>query len=219
MSSAKQELSPLGQTILAWMRREGLSLSAAAGVCQISPAGLKKNMQRGHQPEHRTLQKIAQGMGIAVERVESLARGEDSTPPERDLVLIPRYGVEASAGLGTFVEGEPVEGLLALSRDLVRGSLHAQPQQLSALYVKGDSMEPLLRAGDVAVIDHGQAHDHTDGTYVLRINGSLLIKSLQWLPGTKLRVKSENPAYESYIVDPTDEVDIIGRVVWAGRKF
>ncbi|WP_218081963.1 S24 family peptidase [Anthocerotibacter panamensis] len=220
-----QNLSPLGREILSWMRSQGLSLNAAATLCRISAAGLKKNMLAGHQAEHRTLQKIAQGMAVPIERVEALARGSGVVGVEegddtRDLVMIPRYAVEASAGSGTFVEDEQVEGVLALNREMIRGELHARPGQLVALYVKGDSMEPVLRAGDVAVIDQGQAHERTDGIYVVRINGSLLIKSLQWLPGGRLKVKSENPAYETYVVNPTqDEVHIVGRVVWAGRKF
>lgn len=212
------ELSALGQAISEWMRREGLSLNSAAEICKLSAQGLKKNMLCGHRPEHRTLQKIAQGMGLAIEKIEALARGEDL--PIQDLVLIRQYNLEASAGPGTFIESEPMAGLIALSRDMVRGTLHAQPDKLSALYVKGDSMEPQLRAGDMVVIDHGQTRERTDGIYVLRIDGSLLIKSLQWLPGGKLRVKSENLAYESYTVDPLqDEVHVIGRVVWVGRKL
>lgn len=215
----EQKLSPLGQEILAWMRRQGLSLSSAAQHCHISPAGLKKNMQSGHQAGHQTLQKIAQGMGMAIERVEALARGQGTDDPD-DMVMIPQYGVEASAGRGGLLDTEDVEGILALNRGLVRSALHAQPEYLSALYVRGDSMEPMLRAGDVAVIDHSQAKERTDGVYVLRLDGTLLIKSLQWLPGGKLRVKSENPAYEPYQIDPRqEEIQIIGRVVWAGRKF
>jgi len=218
----EQDFSPLGQAILSWMRAQGLSLNSAAQRCQISPAGLKKNMQKGHQAEHRTLQKIARGMGVAIERIEALARGQGAEQEEAnpDLVMIPRYGVEASAGRGTLLETEEVEDILALNRGLVRSELHAQPEHLSALYVRGDSMEPMLRAGDVAVIDHSQAQERTDGVYVLRLDGTLLIKNLQWLPGGKLRVKSENSAYEPYVVDPREaEIQIIGRVVWAGRKF
>jgi phage repressor protein C with HTH and peptisase S24 domain len=221
MSQIPKDLSPLGQTIQAWMRHQGLSLNSAAELCKISPAGLKKNMFTGHQSEHRTLQKIAQGMGMPIEKIEALARGQAQAEEEnQDLVMIPRYAAEASAGRGAFLEAEEVEGVLALNRGLVRSELHAQPDQLSALYIRGDSMEPMLRSGDVAVIDHSQVQERTDGVYVLRINGSLLVKSLQWLPGGRLRVKSENPAYESYTVDPREEeVHMIGRVVWAGRKF
>ncbi len=224
MSREWSNISPLGQMLQTWMRQEGYSLKATAERCQISAAGLKKNMLLGHQAEHKTLQKIAQGIGIPIEQIEALARGQavlsmSQEDTSADMVMIPRYALEASAGRGAFTDEEQVEDILALSLDFVRGVLHTQPDHLSALYVRGDSMEPLLRAGDMAVIDHAN-RERTDGMYVLRINGTLLIKSLQWLPGGRLRVKSENLAYEAYTVDPGHEdISIIGRVVWAGRKF
>jgi phage repressor protein C with HTH and peptisase S24 domain len=56
--------------------------------------------------------------------------------------------------------------------------------------------------------------------YVLRIDGQLIVKRVQRIPGSMLRVSSTNPAYEPFTINldnvPTD-FDIVGKVVWYGR--
>jgi len=51
---------------------------------------------------------------------------------------------------------------------------------------------------------------------------ALLVKRLQFLPEGALMVTSDNPAYQPFRVslkEQGDEFSIIGRVVWAGRRF
>ena len=84
-------------------------------------------------------------------------------------------------------------------------------------------MEPTLRPGDVILIDRRQATDvPRDGIYVIRIGDTLLVKRIQRLPGKRVKVKSDNAAYEPFELDlhqQNGEIDIIGRVVWAGRRM
>ena len=52
-----------------------------------------------------------------------------------------------------------------------------------------------------------------DGVFVLRLNGALRIKRLQWLADGRLRISSDNPIYETEYVDPNtppDDFAIIG---------
>lgn len=70
------------------------------------------------------------------------------------------------------------------------------------------------------VKDHGKMIQ--DGIYVIRLKGTLLVKRLQRLPGNILKIISDNHSYEPYSIDLTKEhrdFAIIGRVVWAGRRF
>ena len=83
-------------------------------------------------------------------------------------------------------------------------------------------MEPTLRAGDVLLIDAYDAKGvPRDSIYVLRIDDSVLVKRLQKLPGGRIQVSSDNPAYQSFTLEPKDEarsVAIIGRVIWVGKR-
>jgi len=56
------------------------------------------------------------------------------------------------------------------------------------------------------------------------MDGALLVKQLQWLPGGVLKVMSRNEAHEAFTlklieIGNGDGIAIIGRVVWACRRF
>lgn len=59
-----------------------------------------------------------------------------------------------------------------------------------------------------------------EGIYVIRTDSQLLVKRVQRLPGSQLRISSTNPAFEPFVIDldniPSD-FDVVGKVVWYGR--
>lgn len=85
-------------------------------------------------------------------------------------------------------------------------------------------MEPDLRAGDIILIDHTDTTARREGIYVIRMDNALLVKQLQRLPGGTVKVMSRNPAYEPFTVaiaslEEHNGFAVIGRVVWACRRF
>jgi len=136
---------------------------------------------------------------------------------------IPLYNVAAAAGSGAEVDREFVVDFLAFKAEWIRVQLGLSPQDLYLIHVNGESMEPTLRPGDTILIDHRAANEFpSDGIYVLRMNNTLLVKRLQMLPGSVIKVTSDNPAYEPFTLDlkqSASEVGIIGRVVWCGRRM
>lgn len=172
--------------------------------------------------------------------MEWLATGEGEMRPEEatpkggagnlvqesgaDYARIPLYDVRAAAGFGAVVEQEQVIDSLAFKREWIERALHANPSDLYLIYVDGESMEPTLRPGDVILVNSRSAQAvPRDGIYVMRMDDTILVKRLQRLPGRRVKVTSDNNAYESFELDldngHTDNVSIIGRVVWAGRRM
>lgn len=144
--------------------------------------------------------------------------------PTAGYVYIPLYDVRAAAGSGSLVEDEHVVDVLAFKEDWIRQELRAAPNDLRLIFVEGDSMEPDLRAGDIVLIDTTDTTARREGIYVIRMDGALLVKQLQRLPGGVLKVLSRNPAYEPFTVtvaqlEERDGFTVIGRVVWACRRF
>jgi phage repressor protein C with HTH and peptisase S24 domain len=82
---------------------------------------------------------------------------------------------------------------------------------------KGDSMEPTIQDGAPVVIDTSDAgrRVQTGRIYALSIDGELLLKRLDKLPGGVLRVRSDNsaPMYAPFELSEA-AVAIIGRAVW-----
>ena len=59
-----------------------------------------------------------------------------------------------------------------------------------------------------------------DGIYVLRRDDALLVKRIAPSPASRrIMIKSDNSSYPSWPDCAIDEVDIIGRVVWVGRRL
>ena len=81
-------------------------------------------------------------------------------------------------------------------------------------------MMPTLSDGDDILVDRGDAGDRLrDGIYVIRIDDALNVKRLAVNPaGRSVAVRSDNPAYPSWPDVPAARVDVIGRVIWVGRK-
>lgn len=143
--------------------------------------------------------------------------------------LLPLYNVAAAAGHGAVVEHEEIVTYVPFPKDWIYNWLHANPSDLYFIYVQGDSMEPVLRAGEAILVNRNCSHAQYDGVFVLIMDGTLLVKRLQSLPGGRVRVSSDNPAYQPFEVRKSslypedqaggDGLAIIGRVVWAGRRM
>lgn len=93
--------------------------------------------------------------------------------------------------------------------------------RLAVIEVDGDSMEPALRSGDTVLVDQTQAQPgRKDGMYVLNKDGDLQVKRVSAHPVTgRYTIKSDNPAYESWSDIEPDAIDIVGRVIWVGRRL
>lgn len=136
-------------------------------------------------------------------------------PPYIDLsstncAYIPLYDVPVSAGHGSFFDEENIIQRIPFDTEwLDREGLDAE--KLACLPIKGDSMSPGLKTSDIVLIN--LTHQRGDGVFVLRLNGALRIKRLQWLADGRLRISSDNPIYETEYVDPAsppDDFAIIG---------
>ncbi|BAK76458.1 transcriptional regulator [Pseudogulbenkiania sp. NH8B] len=137
-----------------------------------------------------------------------------------DFVFIPHFNLKAAAAHGSATDGEKPVFSMAFRRYWVEHYLRADPKDLSVLSVKGDSMEGVLNDRDAILVNHTDNEPGT-GLYVLRLDGDLIVKRVQRIPGGRLKVLSANEAYEPFEVDlnkPTDDFAIIGRVVWYGRQ-
>lgn len=141
-----------------------------------------------------------------------------SLPDPDAYCYVPLYDVYASAGHGSLIDDEPVIDRLAFKCDWLKGEMGLNPENCCLIHVTGDSMEPTLHNKDVVMLDRTHTIYMSDGVYCLRLDGGLLVKRLQRINAQQLEVISDNPVYRPYPLN-TSDVKIIGRVVWAGKRF
>ncbi|MET1756758.1 S24 family peptidase [Novosphingobium sp. RD2P27] len=131
-------------------------------------------------------------------------------------VEIPRLPLQASAGPGADVSGEDAIGSFRFSQRWLRDQ-GLQPHWLSAIAVRGDSMEPTLRDGDEILVDRNR-RSLRDGIHVVRLDGALLVKRLDTSRPDRIALLSDNTAYPPIECAP-DQLDLIGRVVWKSGRL
>ena len=153
---------------------------------------------------------------------ESLLGGPAAQPRSAEgLIAIPRFDIQASAGPGSFAGGERPIAHLGFDERFLKQLCSARPSDLSVIRVRGDSMFPTLADGDDIMVDRSLAGTKVqDGIYVLRRDDTLAVKRIAVHPGSKkLTISSDNPAYPTWPECDPHDVDVVGRVVWAGRKI
>lgn len=141
--------------------------------------------------------------------------------PVVELVQIPILEVEASAGHGALAELEAKSAQFGFDEGWLRKLTASNASKLSIIKVTGDSMEPTLNDGDEVMVDlaDGQARLR-DGIYVLRMDDALNVKRVAIEPkGRQISVVSDNPAYPSWNGLERRTINIVGRVLWFGRKL
>jgi SOS-response transcriptional repressor LexA len=138
----------------------------------------------------------------------------------RPMALVPMLGIGASAGPGALVGEEVPEAHVSFETAWLR-KLGSNPDSLSIIRVTGDSMSPTLADADDILVDRADNSGRLrDGIYVLRMDDTLLVKRLAVNPVARtLTIKSDNPAYPVWSDCKPDSVDVIGRVIWVGRKL
>ena len=94
-------------------------------------------------------------------------------------------------------------------------------KSLSLIRVQGDSMVPTLSDGDEILVDRADAASRLrDGNYVLRIEDALVVKRLALSPvGARVSISSDNDAYPGWPDCELASIDLVGRVVWVGRRL
>lgn len=196
---------------------------------QVQGKGGKGGVKTLYQPPAQVLAEI-NAVGEYPLPEPTKAKRLAESPPHRveqplaGYVVIPLYnGVRAAAGGGALVEHETPDDALVFKEQWVRIELGARPQDLYLIRVAGDSMAPTLESGDVILVDRRAQRPDREGVYILRMNDMLLVKRLQAIPGGLVRVISDNAAFSSFNVTRNEmdnkEIDVIGRVVWVGRRL
>ena len=138
-----------------------------------------------------------------------------------EFVLVPRYEVAASAGGGAVIHSEQIVDYLSFKSEWIRNGLGLSEKDLALINVKGDSMEPTLSNEDMILIDLRTRRVEDNAVYVLQFNGSLLVKRIQRKLDGSVIVKSDNQVYEPEMVsgEMLETLNVVGRVVWCGRRM
>lgn len=134
------------------------------------------------------------------------------------LERIDKLSVGASAGSGNLDQSETLAGKIAFDPAWLRQFPYGR-DSLSIIRVEGDSMMPTLSHGDDIMVAAQNEIARKDGIYVIRMDDVLMVKRIAFGPNRKLDVMSDNEAYRGWHDVDAADINIIGPVIWVGRKI
>ena len=133
------------------------------------------------------------------------------------LRTVPVLDTAASAGPGAIGEDRLSAAGFGFSEAWLRQLRdRGGAEGLSVIGVRGNSMLPTLAEGDEILVDRSDCERLRDGVYVLRVGGALMVKRLV-READGFAVVSDNP--DAGPVDCAAGVEVVGRVLWAGRRL
>ena len=184
-----------------------------------NPAYIQQYVRRGvpKRLKEEDRRKLARYFSIS----EEILGGPPSDSADAGgLLSVKRHPVAVSAGPGAVVSEELGRPYFGFDERWLNALTASPPDRLSIVRVEGDSMSPTLNAGDDILVDLGDCVDRLrDGIYVLRVDDAVVVKRIALNPiGRRVTVQSDNPAYSDWPDLSIDELNCIGRVIWAGRK-
>jgi len=150
-----------------------------------------------------------------------LITGKGSPTEAERYVPIPQYDICASAGMGAFLEDMPEVEMVMVDKHWLQDQLKVNPQEVSLIFARGDSMEPTINNGDVLLVCN-KDQPIREGIFIIRSDSLLQVKRIQRQTGASLRITSDNPAYEPFTVNLSDDnldFKIIGKVIWIIKRL
>lgn len=158
-------------------------------------------------PSTESISKVLRTVNMDFEDFACMAKNKGASGP-----AIPVIGLAQAGDEGFFDDaGFPCGGSWEDVR--VPGELD---ENVYALEIAGDSMDPVLRAGDKVLVAPNASVRRGDRVVVKTIQGEVMAKELRKLTETRVELASLNPEYEDRALSRRD-VQWIGRIIWVSQ--
>ena len=172
-------------------------------------------------PKHlpiQTAQKLAIVLEVPVQDIMDVDL--EAIRTAEDIVRIDVIDVSACCGNGQEVSTETVIGQQLMTRNALRQYTFSPPESIKIIRAVGDSMLPTINPNDIVWVDISTKTPSSDGLYLLRVGNDLLIKRIQIDPFTnQATIKSDNPAYASFVRPSYTEVPVVGKIIYHMKRI
>jgi len=216
INDANGDISAIARSKLKQLiKNNGDDYKGLSSLIGRNPAYIQQYIERG------TPKFLAEKDRIILARyygVNQIILGAPSSDYDNGLERISKLSVGVSAGAGNLDAMESLAGKIAFDPQWLRQFPYSK-EDLSIVSVEGDSMIPTLSNGDDIMVARYDNISRKDGVYVIRMDDALMVKRLSFGPQYKIDVISDNPAYSDWRDIDRKAVNIIGHVIWVGRKL
>lgn len=198
-------------------KKRGLTMKQLGEIIGASESTISLYENERRQPSYETLLKLAEYFDVSVDYILRGDVGNTDVPSFRQK----SNGVQIPV-LGDVAAGIPIEAITdVLDYEEIEESM-AHTGQFFGLRIKGSSMEPRMKDGDVVIVRQQESADTGDIVVVLVNGNSATVKKIKYT-ANGITLLPTNPAYDPlfYTAEEVNSlpVRIIGRVVELRAKF
>ncbi|WP_427453916.1 S24 family peptidase [Litorimonas sp. WD9-15] len=189
------------------MSPSGLAKEAGLDATTFNKSKRVTSAGKPRWPSTESIAKVLRQVDMSFEDFACMAADRGARGP-----AIPVIGLAQAGGEGFFDDaGFPIGGSWEDVR--VPG---LQDENVYALQIAGDSMDPVLRAGDKVLVAPNAECRRGDRVVVKTHQGEVMAKELRKRTGTTIELISLNPEYEDRTLH-MHEVQWIGRIIWVSQ--
>lgn len=197
-------------------------LAKAIGTTQ----GTISKILKGSTTDSRVLPRLADYLGVSLSWLFGTSDDPEVQPrgyyedvaSDMNAKLIKEIDLKYSMGAGAFIDDvyhQQVPVPWNWLFPLIKGTF----DDLFITYPVGDSMQPTISEGDVVIVDRAQKRiDEQDRIWCVTYGELGMIKRIRQLNDGGVMVISDNPAVPPFTAYD-DELHVIGRVIWCGRRM
>lgn len=207
------EALDLNQTALA--RRVGITQGAIAKIANYNPNG-SSNL---HAIARELRTTPAYLLGETDDPTEGAAPAITQSDVAEHLDLVPVVSIDMTYGMGsTFALDHVEETVMHFPRAFIESITLSPAHSLTWSRGRGDSMSPTIADGDLILIDRSQRIPREqDAIWALTIGDMAMVKRLR-VRGERVTLLSDNERVPPDVAHP-DEVNVVGRVIFIGRRM
>jgi phage repressor protein C with HTH and peptisase S24 domain len=219
-------MDPILTTIDEALSRKGLS-DAAASKLAVGHPSLLKNLRMPREGEKRYNLPALKRLADVLDLEFYFGPRRETGPFEQilidgsDFAPVRHLDIRVSAGSGAINEDANVVETLAFRRDWLT-KLGVSANSVVLVKVIGNSMQPGLHDGDLALVDTTKTTIRSGNVYALTdIDAQTLVKRIETVPDHGIILRSDNSDFaplHRFGVD-ANSVAIHGQVIWSGHTW
>lgn len=197
-------------------------LARRVGITQGSIGSLLSGRSQGTKHLHLIARALGTTPAFLLGETEDSSEGAMPTSmlaEQFGMRMIPDVDIAYSMGGGSVVEDYVAEKLVPFRQDWLDRVTRGKGSDVFLTRGDGDSMLPTILDGDDVLVNRAEnVIDRQDRIWALGYGELAQIKRVRRLPSGMFQLNSDNPVV-SPIEATEDELHVVGRVVWIGRKM